>query len=981
MNRSVFPVVSAALVLPVALLCSLHLAAAASLKVPGQYGSIQAALAAAKPGDTVKVAQGTYFVQVALKKGVRLEGGWKKDFSRRDPASFVTTLDGARKKGPVVKCADNAVLDGFTIIHGSLLKTENISDGSGINCDGVSSMTIAHNVIRDNEPSGVFFEKSSGTVSANRIADNAQAGIYMQKGSSLKISGNDIWGNGYSGIGSGKKPDSKFVAVKNRIHENDRSGINAQTASGTVRNNLIYANKRSGIRCLPMPMKIINNTVVGSGWAGILVEDPSAVATIKNNIIAHNVDGGIRTNGKGYDHNLLFANGETGDCDPRFLWCVKPQFGGYGDETSYLKTRNIIADPMFVDPEKHDYHLKPGSPAIDGGDRKKEFNDVNFPPSLGGPVNDMGFYGGPLTTTEKRSGNRKPTARIKADEQTFTGRRAILDASDSTDPDGDALGYSWKLTAKPDGSKARLNRPDKVKSAFKADKPGTYTVQLTVTDRLGAAGKPVSRDIVVPANRAPKAAISEVLSKVSTGDTITLYGSASKDPEKQPLTYKWSLVYKPRNSQATLSGADGEESSLSIDVDGSYSVQLVVNDGSQDSEPVSINISTKNPVSAGIRRVPGEYPTIQSALDAAQPGDDIIVEAGTYKEMLVIDKSVNLIGKNWPVIDGGRLKGNKNTISVFYLGDRAGRIEGFVITGGGTGELAHGINIWDSAPEIVNNRITGNNHGMGIHGSPSLTSKTKVHGNLVYNNLVGIGNGKDSVAHIYNNRVYNNSIVGIGSRGKAKPLIEKNFIYNNRLGIGAREVASPRIEKNYIHDNTDGIVISPLSTIKKFAFDDIVIHNNLIVNNAHLGISITSFNLSKVIITNNTIDSNNLKKRKIRGGGLVFGYPHPATFTAEVKHNIITNNMVGGIVNYTGPDNFKESGVKQINEANNVWNNTANYLDCLPGANALCLDPRFTGPKNPDKAISGYRPSAGKTDSMGHSFDATDFAELPAEVK
>ena len=59
---------------------------------------------------------------------------------------------------------------------------------------------------------------------------------------------------------------------------------------------------------------IINNTIDGNGWAGILLEDPTAVPTIKNNIISHNNDGGIRGTGKGYDHNLLFSNGNAGDC-------------------------------------------------------------------------------------------------------------------------------------------------------------------------------------------------------------------------------------------------------------------------------------------------------------------------------------------------------------------------------------------------------------------------------------------------------------------------------------------------------------------------------------------------------------------------------------------------------------------------------------------------------------------------------------------
>jgi len=444
-------------------------ASSAILQVPAQHTTINKALSAAAPGDTVRVAEGIYFEHVTLKQGVILEGGWNKDFSRRDVSSFVAVIDGAKEKGSVVTGADQATLDGFTIIHASLVETDDSSAGSGIYCKGVSS-TIKNNIIRDNEPSGIFCDNSAAVIVNNRISENAQAGIYMQKGSSLKISGNTIRGNDYSGIGCGKKPVSQFEITSNIIYKNKRSGINAESATGTIQNNLVYDNQRSGIRCLPMPVAIVNNTIVGNGWSGILVEDPSAIATIKNNILTHNIDGGIRTAGQGYDHNLLFANGETGECDPGFLWCVKPQFGGYGDEKSYLKKKNLIADPLFVDRAGHDYHLQGVSPAIDAGDRKAEFNDVNFPSSLGTPRNDMGAYGGPHARAEERTkANVRPQAVIETDMEVFTGRRVVLDGKGSLDPDGDAITYQWTLIQKPDAGKAKLSRPDKIKTAFKAD--------------------------------------------------------------------------------------------------------------------------------------------------------------------------------------------------------------------------------------------------------------------------------------------------------------------------------------------------------------------------------------------------------------------------------------------------------------------------------------------------------------------------------
>ena len=914
---------------------------AGELRVPAQYATIQKALDAASAGDTVRVAAGTYFEHITLKEGVVLEGGWNADYTKRDRSAHVTVIDGVREKGPVVVGADRAVLDGFTIIHGTLRTTGDEDMGSGVYCKKTSPV-IRNNIIRENEPSGIYCSTSSAVITGNRIIANVQAGVYAQKGSSLQITGNIIAENGYSGIGSSKPPLSRILVRNNDIHANKRSGINARAAEAVIHNNLIYGNVRSGIRGVLAPIEVINNTVVANGRSGVVLDDPNGKADIRNNIITHNVSSGIRAYGKGYSHNLLFANNRTGECDPALLWCVKPQFNGYEDEKSYRRRKNVIADPMYRDMAAHDFHLRPGSPAIDAGDRDARFNDVNFPPSLGSVVNDLGAYGGPYALAEKRAANRPPVAEAGGDQEVLKGQRVVLDGRQSSDPDGDQISWQWQMVTRPVDSKAALRRPDRARTWFKADRPGQYEIQLVVTDRWGMASKPDTVRITVPDNRPPKASIGDVISQISAGDTITLYGSASKDPDGDPLSYHWQLLFRPAGSRAAIADPSAVNTSFLVDVNGSYTVQLIVSDGKTTSKPAVVHVSTASPATDGQRRVPQEYPTIQSAIDAAQPGDDIIVTGGHYRELVIIDKSVNLIGKNWPVIDGGSQKGDKNTIAILYLGDRAGRVEGFVITGGGTGNLGHGINIWDSAPEIVNNKITGNFHGIGIHGSPRLTGKTRVHGNRIYGNKVGIGNGKDSTAHVYENEVYDNKIVGIGCRGKAAPWIERNLIHGNRIGIGAREVASPRIEGNQVYDNVDGIVISPLSTIKMFAGSDIVIHNNLVVHNAHLGVHVSAFNLSKVIITSNTIDSNNKVGVKRRGGGLILGYPLPATFTAVVENNIITNNGVKGIVNYIGPEDFEKPGAKLLNRNNLVWHNTNDYMDCEAGPGSISRDPLFT---------------------------------------
>ena len=172
-------------------------------------------------------------------------------------------------------------------------------------------------------------------------------------------------------------------------------------------------------------------------------------------------------------------------------------------------------------------------------------------------------------------------------------------------------------------------------------------------------------------------------------------------------------------------------------------------------------------------------------------------------------------------------------------------------------------------------------------------------------------------------------MVGIGSRGGAMPRIEGNSIYGNHIGVGTREPASPHIKGNQIVDNVFGIAIGNMSTFEPYAGKDIVIENNLIIKNLQRGISITSFNLSKVIILNNTIDSNNQKAWE-EGGGVLFGWPHAGTFTAILENNIITNNRAFGIGDYSGTENFPVSGATIINNHNNVWNNDKDYGGCDP---------------------------------------------------
>ncbi len=93
----------------------------------------------------------------------------------------------------------------------------------------------------------------------------------------------------------------------------------------------------------------------------------------------------------------------------------------------------------------------------------------------------------------------------------------------------------------------------------------------------------------IPVNQSPTADAGAD-QNVPTGATVQLDGSASSDPESDPLTYSWSLT-TPAGSTASLSDPNIVNPTFVADVDGDYGATLVVNDGTSDSAPDSATIT------------------------------------------------------------------------------------------------------------------------------------------------------------------------------------------------------------------------------------------------------------------------------------------------------------------------------------------------------------------------------------------------------
>jgi hypothetical protein len=334
--------------------------------------TVGGALEAVSGGGDVWVAEGIYprewAFQVNMPSLVRLYGGFQgdeTDAGQRDPEEHPTILEDI---GVIIAPHSiHGAVEGFTIRFGSgiydvfvgrsspneVAHNEITGGWTGILLDDDSRARIHDNVIRDNIKAGIASTQLGEDVGRplivnNHIVENDGVGVDLHGGEPL-VDRNVIRANAGGGI--------QFLG-------DDRDGI-------TVSNNLVDGNGNEtggfgGIR-LEAVGDVINNTIVNNDAtpstrgdaAGILLYGYDHPAVFANNIVAFNIGKGITMDQYATTLPILHGNDVFGNAAANYQRIPDPT-GTDG---------NISADPLFVDRPGGDYHLLPGSPAVDtGGD-------------------------------------------------------------------------------------------------------------------------------------------------------------------------------------------------------------------------------------------------------------------------------------------------------------------------------------------------------------------------------------------------------------------------------------------------------------------------------------------------------------------------------------------------------------------------------------------------------------------------------------
>jgi len=292
----------------------------------------------------------------------------------------------------------------------------------------------------------------------------------------------------------------------------------------------------------------------------------------------------------------------------------------------------------------------------------------------------------------------------------------------------------------------------------------------------------------------------------------------------------------------------------------------------------------------------GAYSSIQAAVNAAGPGDTVLVRPGTYNEAMSFGKSgdasgsITLKGDGGAILDGtgkgetGIAIDSRNYIKVIGM-----EVQNF--TGSGT---PIGISVQGSSSnlELRGNKVhniendNGNAHGIALYGtSATPISNVILDGNEVYNCKLGqsesmVLNGNVTAFTVSNNVIHDNDNIGIdfiGFEGNGPADQDQT-----RGGVCAANHVyhiSSASNPTYGGDRSaDGIYVD--------GGKDIVIERN-VVDSCDIGIEVASEHGGKT--TSGVTVRSNFVSRSYQGNILSGGYDATRGNAADI---VIVNNTL-----------------------------------------------------------------------------------------
>ena len=397
--------------------------AAVTLRVPQDYPTIQSAIDASSPGDTVLVASGIYNENVIIDWSVSLVA---QSFDRADPRNNTTILDGGG--GTVISVKSGITpapsLTGLVIrdgLDGILVRSPILLDHSYLtgNVDSFQAVSGAGGVVSDN----VFEASIDDAIDMNHPIAN------------LTIEDNEIVQSGGDGIEirltDDPIADTAVIAIRgNRIVQSRADGVQFidyfedTNRIFIIERNLIRDSGKAGIG-------MTDNAESGEDFRAASIRE--RIHVFHNTFVGndHGISGGddlIALNNIFQGHVLGLKNVDADSIASYNLF--------WGNTTDFQGSSVVVATSRFADPLLDGTDgLGAGSPAIDSGIARFVWRGevvMDQPPSsYKGAAPDLGWFEREAVTNPPPSisgftpATGPPGSSVTIDGSGFTGASAV----------------------------------------------------------------------------------------------------------------------------------------------------------------------------------------------------------------------------------------------------------------------------------------------------------------------------------------------------------------------------------------------------------------------------------------------------------------------------------------------------------------------------------------------------------------------------
>ena len=261
------------------------------------------------------------------------------------------------------------------------------------------------------------------------------------------------------------------------------------------------------------------------------------------------------------------------------------------------------------------------------------------------------------------------------------------------------------------------------------------------------------------------------------------------------------------------------------------------------------------------------FTSIQAAVDAANPGDKIVVKPGIYEENIAITKNISIASESGNFSDT-IVRAADSSQDIFSIWTNGVSINGFDINGSDSAGI-HFYGVIDC--RVENNKLSNNSCGIDLY---MISSHNTLDNNEISDCLTGI-----SLSGSWYNNLSNNSISNCSS------------------GISLFDSPNNILMNNTVSENIEGISLTGESSGN-------TLMNNIVTLNEELGLHIyeTSNNLIYNNCLNNTVnvksemdsDTNIWNTTKTEGiniaggpylGGNIWARPDGTIYPEEVRDN------------------------------------------------------------------------------------------------